>query len=102
MPIKRSWDPIAATRLAEIARQLLTASTLCTIATVCEGRPHVNVAYFSWNQTWDLVWLSDPGAQHSQNLRSTRSTAIAVFDSNQVWGQPDRGIQLFGRATRRF
>jgi uncharacterized protein YhbP (UPF0306 family) len=23
--------------------------------------------------------------------------AIAIFESTQVWGKPDRGIQLFGR-----
>jgi uncharacterized protein YhbP (UPF0306 family) len=44
------------------------------------------------------VWLSDPRAQHSKNLSANNSAAIAVFDSTQTWGNPDRGIQLFGRA----
>jgi hypothetical protein len=34
------------------------------------------------------------------NLRSDRTAAIAVFDSRQTWGGSDRGIQLFGIATR--
>jgi hypothetical protein len=25
--------------------------------------------------------------------------AVAVFDSTQTWGRPDRGIQLFGSAS---
>jgi uncharacterized protein YhbP (UPF0306 family) len=33
-----------------------------------------------------------------QNLRPSASVAIAVYDSTQTWGKPDRGIQLFGRA----
>jgi hypothetical protein len=26
------------------------------------------------------------------------TAAVAVFDSSQVWGKPDRGVQLFGSA----
>lgn len=25
--------------------------------------------------------------------------ALTVFDSSQAWGNPDRGVQLFGRAS---
>lgn len=45
------------------------------------------------------MWLSDPGARHSRNLVPKGTVAIAVFDSNQSWGKPDRGIQLFGNAA---
>jgi uncharacterized protein YhbP (UPF0306 family) len=46
------------------------------------------------------VWLSHPGATHSQNIRERGTTAVAVFDSTQSWGKPDRGIQLFGAAVQ--
>ncbi len=99
MPIERSRRPIAAARIAAAARRLLDASTLCAIATVSSaGRAHVNTAYFAWSRELDLVWLSDPHARHSRNVRANSSVAIAVFDSNQIWGKPDRGIQLFGSA----
>jgi hypothetical protein len=44
--------------------------------------------------------LSDPAAGHSQNIRARPTAAIAVYDSHQVWGKPDRGIQLFGSARQ--
>jgi len=46
----------------------------------------------------DLVWLSDPGAKHSRNIRANEFAAVAVYDSMQIWGQSDRGIQIFGPA----
>lgn len=99
MAIRRSKRPVSARRIAALAASLLEASTLCAIATVDgRGRAHVNSAYFAWNRDFDLVWLSEPGAKHSRNLRATGSAAVAVFDSTQTWGNADRGIQLFGHA----
>ena len=99
MPIERSLRPVAATRIATLAHRLLEASTLCAIATVGPGgRAHINTAYFAWSRDLEIVWLSDPSARHSQNLRRNPSVAIAVYDSTQTWGQSDRGIQLFGTA----
>lgn len=99
MGIERSRRPVAATRIARTARQLLAASTLCAIATVApRGRAHVNTAYFASTPELDVVWLSEPQAEHSRNIRANKSVAVAVYDSTQTWGQPDRGIQLFGPA----
>jgi uncharacterized protein YhbP (UPF0306 family) len=99
MPVERSARPVAAERIAATARQLLRGSTLCALATVSRGgRAYVNTAYFAWTDRFDLVWLSDPSATHSRHLRANPSAAIAVHDSNQVWGGSDRGIQLFGPA----
>ncbi len=95
--IKRSRRRFSAARLRSIAEQLLEASTLCSISTVsASGRAYVNTAYFAWAPDLRIVWLSEPRAQHSRNLRANSSAAIAVYDSNQTWGKPDRGIQLFG------
>jgi uncharacterized protein YhbP (UPF0306 family) len=99
MPIKRSSRRFASARLQAIARRLLSASTLCAIATVSpRRRAHVNTAYFAWNPSFELVWLSAPESGHSRNVHLNRSVAVAVFDSTQSWGGRDRGIQLFGSA----
>jgi uncharacterized protein YhbP (UPF0306 family) len=101
MPIERSSRWLSPERIATTARRLLDASTLCAIATVSRaGKAHVNTAYFAWTRAFDIVWLSDPGAGHSRNLRGDPTIAIAVYDSSQVWGEPDRGIQLFGSARQ--
>jgi uncharacterized protein YhbP (UPF0306 family) len=99
MAIVRSNRPVARARIAAAAQELLDASTLCTIATVtAAGRAHINTAYFAWSPAFDIVWMSEPRATHSRNLRANDSVAIAVYDSSQTWGKPDRGIQLFGSA----
>lgn len=99
MPIERLKRPMAAARMATVARRLLDASTLCAIATIGPGsRAHVNTAYFAWSPNFDLVWLSEPNARHSRNIRANGAVAIAVYDPTQIWGKPDRGIQLFGTA----
>jgi uncharacterized protein YhbP (UPF0306 family) len=99
MPITQHRRPIAAARIETVARGLLDASTLCAIATVsARGRAHVNTAYFAWSPKLDVVWLSEPAATHSRNLRGRSTAAIAVYDSSQSWGESDRGIQLFGSA----
>jgi uncharacterized protein YhbP (UPF0306 family) len=99
VPIERSRRPVAAARIAAVARSLLDASTLCAIASVSpQRRAHVNTAYFAWSEALELVWLSERSASHSRNIRANPAVAIAVYDSGQTWGKPDRGIQLFGEA----
>lgn len=99
MAIERSRRRVGEARLRALARELLEASTLCALATVGRGgRAHVNTAYFAWAPDFRLVWLSEPRAAHSRNLRLEPSAAVAVYDSTQAWGTADRGIQLFGSA----
>jgi uncharacterized protein YhbP (UPF0306 family) len=101
VPIEQSTDPVAGTRLEAVARDLLDASTLCAIATVTpDGDAYINTAYFASSPELHLVWLSDPNASHSLNIRETETSAVAVYDSTQTWGKPDRGLQLFGAAHR--
>ena len=99
MAIRRSKRRVGAARLSRAARAVLDASTLCALATVDRsGRAYVSIAYFAWTRAFDLVWISEPRATHSRNIRANGSAAIAVYDSTQTWGQQDRGIQLFGVA----
>jgi uncharacterized protein YhbP (UPF0306 family) len=93
--------PVARHRIERAAFGLLDASALCAISTVSpRAKAHVNTVYFAWNRGFEIFWLSSTSARHSQNIRARPSAAIAVYDSGQVWGRPDRGIQLFGSARR--
>ena len=99
--VERFARSVAAARLAEVARELLDASTLCSIATVTpSGRAYVSTAYFAWTPDVDIIWISHPDAIHSRNLAANSSAALAVYDSGQRWGGADRGIQLFGTARQ--
>jgi uncharacterized protein YhbP (UPF0306 family) len=99
MAIERSKRRVSAARLADLMRRLLDESTLFALATVAsDGSAHINTAYFAWSPTLELVWLSHPDARHSRNIRANPTAAVAVYDSRQSWGKPDRGIQLSGTA----
>jgi uncharacterized protein YhbP (UPF0306 family) len=100
VPVERSGRRIAARTLEAAARRLLGDSALCAIATTSPRvSAYVNTAYFAWSDELDVYWLSEPGAEHSRNIRAHAATAIAVFDSAQSWGGADRGLQLFGSAA---
>lgn len=99
MAIERSKRRVSAARLAELTRRLLDESTLLALATVApDGSAHVNTAYFAWSPKLELVWLSHPDSRHSRNIQASARAAVAVYDSTQSWGRPDRGIQLSGTA----
>jgi hypothetical protein len=77
----------------------MNASPLCSLATVTPGgRAHVNHMYFAWDNAFSVYWISDPDSIHSRNLARSTTAAVTIYASNQVWGRPDRGIQLFGTA----
>ena len=77
----------------------MNASPLCSLATVSPGgRAHINHMYFAWGDRFEVVWISDPDSIHSRNLTRSSSAAVTIYDSDQTWGRPDRGIQLFGSA----
>ena len=97
--VVRTRQRVSPERLGRVARRLLGAAPLCALATLGPGgRAHVNTMYFARAAPWDLIWLSAPGSQHSRNIAASGSAAIAIYDSRQLWGGKDRGIQVFGRA----
>jgi uncharacterized protein YhbP (UPF0306 family) len=77
--------------------QLLDQNVLCSMASITtEGRAHINTAYFAYSPDLKVFFISHPNALHCQNILSNSSIALAIFSSNQTWGSPDRGLQLFG------
>ena len=99
MTVERRSRRFSSATLERAARRLMNASPLCSLSTVSPGgRAHINHMYFAWNDRFDVIWISDPESRHSRNLLRNRSAAVTIYDSHQVWGRPDRGIQLFGTA----
>jgi hypothetical protein len=97
--VEQSSRRFSSERLELAARRLMNASPLCSLATVSpRGRAHINHMYFAWNDRFEVFWISDSDSIHSRNLVRNRSAAVTIYASNQVWGKPDRGIQLFGSA----
>ncbi len=97
--VERRSRRYSSAKLEQVARRLMSASPLCSLATVTPaGRAHINHMYFAWTERFEVFWISDPDSAHSRNLTRNPSAAVTIYASNQVWGRPDRGIQLFGAA----
>jgi uncharacterized protein YhbP (UPF0306 family) len=92
-PAGGSGEPVVRRSISRI----LDENVLCSIATVdAQRRAHINTAHFCHAADLVLYFLSHPSAQHCRNLQINASAAVTVFASNQKWGQPGRGVQLFG------
>lgn len=100
MTVEGRARKFSSAQLERVAHRLMNASSICALATVSSGgRAHINHMYFAWNDRYDVFWYSDQDSIHSRNLSRTASAAITIYDSHQVNGRPDRGIQLFGTAA---
>ena len=99
MTVERRARRFSSALLERVALRLINAAPLCALSTVSPGgRAHINHMYFAWNDRFEVIWISDPDSIHSRNLARNGSAAVTVYDSHQVWGRLDRGIQLFGTA----
>jgi general stress protein 26 len=99
MTVERRSRRYSSALLERVARRLMNASPLCSLATVSPGgRAHINHMYFAPGDRFEVFWISDPDSIHSRNIARSSSAAVTIYDSHQVWGKPDRGIQLFGTA----
>ena len=84
-------------RLQQSTFRILESVELCSIATVgSDGEGHINAAYFCYTDGLDIYFVSDPSTTHCKNIERSPRVAIAVFDTHLPWGEPIRGLQLFG------
>lgn len=87
---------------ARLLADVFRSSNLCSIASVTrEGIAHANTAYYAvgCHDSLDLYILTSPASVHAEAWRSNPSVAVTIFDSHQPWGEPHRGVQLFGVAS---
>ncbi len=77
--------------------RLLRENVLCSMSTVTpKDRAYINTAYYAYSDELEIFFFSYPDSLHCRNLRKNSSMAMTIFGSAQVWGKPDRGMQLFG------
>jgi pyridoxine/pyridoxamine 5'-phosphate oxidase len=71
-------DPI----LVDTARAIIDANAYMTLATAdASGRPWPTPVFFAPAGDRELIWVSRPGARHSQNIAARPDVGIVVFDS---------------------
>jgi hypothetical protein len=75
------------------ARAIIAANRYMTLATAgADGTPWASPVWFAPDGDRDLLWISDPQAQHSRNLAARPRLAIVIFDSQVV---PDDAAALY-------
>ena len=103
---------------AAVAKRIIEANVYMTLATADgEGRPWPSPVWFANEGFKRFVWVSKPGARHSQNLAARPQVGIVIFDSTVGQGEADavyieaeaerlegaeeeRGIDIFNRRSQ--
>jgi hypothetical protein len=65
-----------------------------TIATSdVNGNPWISPVAYTYDKDWNLYFVSIPSSIHCQNIKSNKKAAVAIFDSQQLWGE-GVGLQI--------
>jgi len=84
-------------RLRRSIFRILETVTLCSLATAgLDAVAHINTAYYCYTDGIEIYFVSDPGTKHCHNIAIQPRIAVAIFDTNQPWGDALRGLQMFG------
>lgn len=73
--------------LSDRFRHVIDANLYMTIASADEvGSPWASPVYFAHADYREFIWVSKPGARHSQNIAVRPYVGIAVYDSHAPIG----------------
>jgi uncharacterized protein YhbP (UPF0306 family) len=82
------------------ARAIVDASLYMVLATADRsGRPWPTPVYFAPHGYREFLWVSEPGAKHSQNIEERPEVGIVIFDSSVPIGT-GQGVYLAARAEQ--
>lgn len=83
--------------LNKLAREIIEKNQYMTIASSSKvGNPWVSPVVYVFDKNWNLYFVSMPSSRHCANINENQKVAIAIFDSQQLWGE---GIGLQIEAT---
>jgi uncharacterized protein YhbP (UPF0306 family) len=84
--------------------EILNANTLGAISNIRktdEGiESWISTVFYAFNSSSDIYILTEPFTQHIKNLAYSKSTAMAICESNQEPTKDKRGLQIFGECAR--
>ncbi|MGH2893010.1 MAG: pyridoxamine 5'-phosphate oxidase family protein [Solirubrobacteraceae bacterium] len=81
----------------DIARTIVDTATYVVLATAdTDGAPWASPVWFANEHYRQLLWVSHPGARHSQNIAVRPQIAMVVFDPTVA---PNAGQGVYMTAT---
>lgn len=81
-------------------RDIISSNQLLSMATADGEDPHINTAFYAFDEELNFYILTPPDTRHGQNLEENHSVAVDIHDSNQEWTDDKQGVQMFGKAER--
>lgn len=86
--------------LEECIREIMGSNRLLSMATVRGSEPHINTAFYCFDEELNIFILTPPNTVHGQNLEEKDSVAVDIHDSHQEWVDDKQGLQIFGSARK--
>ena len=81
----------------KLARSIIQNNQYVSIATVDEkGKPWISPVAYAHDNNWNLYFVSMTTSRHCINIEKNSNVAVAIFDSQQVWGE-GVGLQIEGK-----
>src|SRR3989344_529260 len=80
------------------ARRIIEENIYCTIATAdLNGKPWISPVFFGYDEDYNIYWVSDRNALHSQLIRNNPQISIVFFNSQAPEGDGD-GVYIEAKA----
>lgn len=75
---------------ASKAKNIIEENIYCTIATATtDGKPWISPVFYGYDEDFNIQWISDKNAQHSQLIRKNPQVSIVFFNSQAPEGDGD-------------
>ena len=72
------------------AKQIIEENIYCTLATASlDGVPWISPVFYGYDENFNIYWISDKDAKHSQLLRENPQISIVIFNSQAPEGEGD-------------
>lgn len=74
----------------EKAKQILEDNIYCVIASSSkDGKPWISPVFYGYDENYNIYWISDKDARHSELIRNNPQVAIVIFNSQAPEGKGD-------------
>lgn len=85
-------------KLNQSIASILDANFLFSMSSIKDrNESWINTAYYAYSPTLNFYYLSSRGVQHSKNIETNSSVALAIFNSSQFPPTGGKsGLQIFG------
>ena len=75
---------------AEKAKKILEDNIYCVIASSTkDGKPWISPVFYGYDDEYNIYWISDKDARHSNLIRNNPQVSIVIFNSQAPEGEGD-------------